>query len=64
MYVLKLSHHSTTKDLSETQKTAFKLCYPPVTEEFPLLHFTAVVTVTTVASTCPGQICATMFLVN
>lgn len=39
MYALKLSHHSTSnKDLSETQQTAFKLCYLPLTDEFPPLY--------------------------
>lgn len=39
MYVLKLSHHSTSnEDLSETQKPAFKLCDLSPTDELPLLY--------------------------
>lgn len=39
MYVLKLSHHSTSnEDLRETQQTDFKVCNLSPTDELPLLH--------------------------
>lgn len=67
VYVLKLSHCSTSnEDLSETQHAAFKLCYLPPMDELLLLYlcnicnsscvFTADITVSTAASTCPGPI--------